>query len=95
MTHTNPDDRGEVVLYRTEDGRTALDVRLAGETVWPTQAQMVDLLGRERSIITKHIRNIFSQGELKQKGNVQKMHIRVTIEKDELAVFYEARARRA
>jgi hypothetical protein len=64
-----------VVLYRTEDGRTALDVRLAGETVWLTQAQMVDLFGRERSVITKHVRNVFSDGELKEKGNVQKMHI--------------------
>ncbi len=42
-------DRGEVVLHRTEDGRTALDLRLAGEPVWLTQAQMVDLFGRKRS----------------------------------------------
>lgn len=68
-------DRGEVILYRTEDGRTALDVRLAGETVWLTQAQMVDLFGRKRSVITKHIRNLFVEGELKERGNVQKMHI--------------------
>jgi hypothetical protein len=71
----NPTDRGEVILYRTEDGKTALDVRLANETVWLTQAQMVDLFGRERSVLTKHIRNIFAEGELKEKSNVQKMHI--------------------
>lgn len=75
MTRTQPDNLGEVVMYRTEDGRMALDVRLAGETVWLTQAQMVDLFGRERSVITKHIRNVFAEGELKEKGNVQKMHI--------------------
>lgn len=75
MTISSPEDRGDVVMYRTEDGRTALDVRLAGETVWLTQAQLVDLFGRERSVITKHIRNVFAEGELKERGNVQKMHI--------------------
>ena len=85
MTRAQPVDRGEVVLYRTTDGKTALDVRLAGETVWLTQAQMVDLFGRERSVITKHIRNVFSEGELRQKGNVQKMHI---AKSDKPVAFY-------
>jgi prophage maintenance system killer protein len=75
VTKKQSDNRGEVVLYRTEDGKIALDVRLDGETVWLTQAQMVDLFGRERSVITKHVRNVFAEGELKEKGNVQKMHI--------------------
>lgn len=43
MTQTKPDDRGEVILYRNEDGRTALDVRLAGETMWLTLNQMAEL----------------------------------------------------
>ncbi len=84
-TKSNSGDRGEVILYRTEDGKTALDVRLAGETVWLTQAQMVDLFGRERSVITKHIRNVFSEGELKEKSNVQKMHI---ANSDKSVAFY-------
>ena len=62
------EDRGEVVLYKTEDGKTALDVRLQGETVWLTQAQVADLFGRERSVITKHVGNVFKEGELKAKA---------------------------
>jgi hypothetical protein len=53
-----------VILYQTEDGRTRLQVRLQGETVWLTQAQLAELFQRKRSVITKHIRNIFEEGEL-------------------------------
>jgi hypothetical protein len=55
---------GDVILYQTEDGHTRLQVRLQGETVWLTQAQLAELFQRERSVITKHIRNIFEEGEL-------------------------------
>ncbi len=55
---------GEFILYQTEDGRTKLEVRFKNETVWLTQAQISDLFQRERSVITKHIRNIFDEGEL-------------------------------
>jgi hypothetical protein len=53
-----------LILYQTEDGRTRLEVRLQGETVWLTQAQLAELFQRERSVITKHIRNFFEGGEL-------------------------------
>ncbi len=53
-----------LLLYQTSDGRTHLEVRLENETVWLTQAQMAELFQRERSVITKHIRNIFAEGEL-------------------------------
>ena len=76
---------GEVVLYRAEDGTAALDVRLQGDTVWLTQDQMAKLFGRERSVITKHIRNVFKEGELPEKSNVQKMHI---AKSDKPAAFY-------
>jgi prophage maintenance system killer protein len=66
---------GEIVLYKTKDGRTALDVRLERETVWLSQKQMVDLFATERSVITKHLNNIFRSGELQKESNVQKMHI--------------------
>ncbi len=55
---------GDLILYQTEDGRTRLQVRLQGETVWLTQAQLAELFQRERSVITKHIRNLFEEGEL-------------------------------
>jgi hypothetical protein len=66
---------GEVVLYRTKDGKTALDVRLAGETAWLTQAQMVKLFERDQSVISRHLNNVFKEKELDQKSNMQKMHI--------------------
>ncbi len=75
MTAKPKNDLGEVVLYRAKDGKTALDVRLAGETVWLTQVQMAKLFGRERSVITKHLGNVFKEGELDEKSNVQNLHI--------------------
>jgi prophage maintenance system killer protein len=65
-------DRGEVVLYRTEDGRTALDVRLAGETVWLTLNQMSDLFARDKSVISRHLHNVFKSKELSRKATVAK-----------------------
>jgi len=57
-------NRGEVVLYEAPDGRVQLDVRLERETVWLTQAQMGELFGRKHSVITKHLRNVYSEHEL-------------------------------
>jgi hypothetical protein len=54
----------EIILYQTEDGGTRVQCRFENETVWLTQAQMADLFQRERSVITKHIRNVFEEGEL-------------------------------
>lgn len=55
---------GEVVLYQAPDGQVRVDVRLERETVWLTLQQMAELFGRERSVITKHVRNAFQEGEL-------------------------------
>jgi hypothetical protein len=65
---------GEIILYQTSDSQTALEVRFEEETVWLTQAQMVDLFGRDRTVITKHINNIFKQNELIEKSNVHFLH---------------------
>ena len=61
--HTQPGG-GEFLFYQTEDGDLRLQVRLVDESVWLTQAQLSELFQRERSVITKHIRNIFKEGEL-------------------------------
>ncbi len=66
---------GEVLVYEAPDGGARVDVRLEQETVWLRQEQMGQLFGRERSVITKHIRNVFAEGELDEKGNVQNLHI--------------------
>ena len=60
-------DKNEIVLYQTQDGSTSLDVMVENETVWLNQAQMVMLFGREQSVISRHIRNIFREGELDEK----------------------------
>src|SRR3990172_1129733 len=64
MSQNNPLPGGEVALFEAPDGQIRLDVHLAHDTVWLTQTQMADLFGRERSVITKHINNIFKEGEL-------------------------------
>jgi hypothetical protein len=68
-------DKYEIIIYQTVDGLTKIDVRMEDETLWLTQAQIAELFGRERSVITKHIRNIFNDSELDEKSNVQNMHI--------------------
>lgn len=55
---------GEVLIYQTPDGGSSVEVRLDQETVWLSQAQMSELFDRERSVITKHINNVFKEGEL-------------------------------
>jgi hypothetical protein len=54
----------EILLYQSEDGETRIDVRLVDETVWLNQAQMAALFQRDRSVVAKHIKNIFDEGEL-------------------------------
>jgi len=65
----------EIIIYQTEDGQTKIQTRLENETVWLTQAQMAELFGKERSVITKHINNAFTEGELDENSNVQILHI--------------------
>lgn len=56
--------RGEVLIYQTPDGGSSVEVRMEQDTVWLSQAQMSVLFDRERSVITKHINNVFKEGEL-------------------------------
>jgi len=56
--------QGEVLLYQTEDGATRIEVRFKGETVWLSLKQLVELFQRDKSVISRHIRNIFEEGEL-------------------------------
>jgi hypothetical protein len=58
------DALGQVVLFQAADGQVSLDVRLEADTVWLSQAQMAELFGRERSVITRHVGNVFREGEL-------------------------------
>lgn len=71
----NETNNSEIILYESSDGQTKIDVLLEDETVWLSQSQMAELFDRERSVITKHINNVFNEKELDEKSNVQKMHI--------------------
>jgi len=64
-----------IIFYKSPDGITSLDVHLEHDTVWLSQKQLAELFQRERSVITKHLRNVFVEGELDEKSNVQNMHI--------------------
>lgn len=75
MSGMGPINGGEVLVYQAEDGSALVEVRLERDTVWLTQAQMAELFGRERSVITKHVRNVFREGELAEESNVQNLHI--------------------
>ena len=55
-----------IALYSTADGKVALEVRLERDSVWLRQEQMSELFGRERSVITKHLLNVFKEGELEE-----------------------------
>ena len=65
----------EVIIYKATDGNTTLEVQLERDTVWLSQAQIAELFGRERSVVTKHLGNVFREGELNKESNVQNMHI--------------------
>ena len=65
--------RGEIVLYQTADGRTSIDVKLENETVWLTQAQMAMLFDKDQSVIARHIKNAFTEGEIDD-SNMQILH---------------------
>ncbi len=69
------ENRGEMLIYQTEDGLTKIDVNMKNETVWLSKSQMSELFQRDRSVISKHIKNVFDEGELSPKGNVQNLHI--------------------
>ena len=57
-------ERGEIIIYQTEDGLAKLNVKMHGETVWLSLDQMATLFGRDKSTISRHIRNVFAEGEL-------------------------------
>lgn len=65
----------EILIYQTEDGQTKIQTRFENETVWLTQEQIVVLFQRDQSVISRHIKNVFDEGELDKESNMQKLHI--------------------
>ena len=64
-----------MIIYTTADGLTKVETTFDQETVWLTKDQMAELFQRDRSVISRHIKNVFAEGELDEKSNVQKMHV--------------------
>ena len=60
----NTTNKGEIVIYTSQDGHVSLDTRLENETIWLTQIQIADLFNVKRPAISKHMKNIFESGEL-------------------------------
>ncbi|MEA3435597.1 MAG: hypothetical protein U9R43_03970, partial [Thermodesulfobacteriota bacterium] len=65
-------EQGKLILYKSEDGQAAVDVRLKDETVWLSQAQLTELFSRDKRTISEHIRNVFKENELQEKTVVRK-----------------------
>ena len=78
-------NKGEIIMYRTEDGLTEIQTTLVDATVWLNRAQMAELFQRDRSVIGRHIKNVFEEGELDRERNVQNLHIPNS---DKLVEFY-------
>ena len=74
MKNNLSDKQSNFLLYTGNDGKVNIEVFLKDETVWLTQKAIGELFGKERTVITKHLKNIFASGELEEKSNVQKMH---------------------
>jgi hypothetical protein len=65
-------NKGEIIIYETKDGETSIDVRMEEETVWLTLNQMCNLFDRDKSVVSRHIRNIYNEGELELNSTVAK-----------------------
>ena len=66
------EDKGQILLYQTPDGESRIEVRLQGETVWLSLDQMAELFQRNKSTISRHIKNVFEVGELEKEVVVAK-----------------------
>ena len=68
-------EKSDMIIYTTEDGFTKIETTFDGDTVWLSRAQMAELFQRDRSVISKHIKNVFEEGELEKESNVQILHV--------------------
>lgn len=66
------DEKGNIIIYQSEDGAVRLDVRLEDNTVWLTQQQMADLYGSSRTNVVEHIKHIYEDRELEEKTTCRK-----------------------
>ena len=68
-------NKNEIVIFETEDKMITIPVAVEHETVWLSQAQMIELFERDQSVISRHIRNVFKEHEVDEKSNLHFLHI--------------------
>jgi len=68
-------EQNKIQIYQTADGQVQIEVALEQDTVWLSQKQMALLFGRDQSVVSRHIRNSLSDGEIHQESNMQSLHI--------------------
>lgn len=88
LDKVNMIDKSEIIIYQTDDGLTKIDVRLDEDTVWLTQAEMVELFQSSKSNISEHIKHIFEEGELSEKSVVRKFRTTAANGKSYNTTFY-------
>jgi hypothetical protein len=79
-------NKGEIIIYQSEDGLTQIDVKLEDETIWLTQEQLVNLYQTSKSNVSEHIKNIFDEGELDKDSVVRKF--RTTASDERITTCY-------
>jgi prophage maintenance system killer protein len=85
MKRQNKKLKKEMIIYQAKDGAIELRGDFNNETIWATQAQIVDIFGIDQSVVSRHINNIISDNEVNKKSNMQKMHI---ANSDKPVLFY-------
>ncbi|SHH13562.1 hypothetical protein SAMN05720766_107138 [Fibrobacter sp. UWH9] len=84
----NNGEKNEIIVYQPEGGEFHIEVRLDNDTVWLTQAQMAELFGKSVSVISRHISNVFEEGELEEKSNLHFLQIANSDKPVKLPEFY-------
>ena len=81
-------NQSEIILYKTEDGTVKIDTIFQNETIWPSQNSMAELFGVNVPAISKHLKNIFEEGELQKEATLSKME---TVQNNNNCNFFNER----
>ena len=79
---------GEIVIFKTSENNVSIDVRFEGETVWLTQAQLVDLYNSSKANVSEHIKHIFEEEELDENSVVREFRTTATDGKSYNTKYY-------
>ncbi len=81
----NKKNHNEIIIYQGDNGMPLIEVHLVDETVWLSQDQMSQLFSRDQSVISRHIKNVYTEGELEENSTMQNLH---TANSDKPVAFY-------